>query len=193
MNKSSEIPALPAIGENLYRERKKQQLSLADLAGASGISKAMLSQIESEKVNPTIATLWKIAHALHVDLESLISGGGKQKKKFEVIRQENLISLSTDRTGTRFRVLSPASMAEDLELYRMTLEPGGIHASQPHANGTEEYLNVLEGRIRVTAGEESAILEQGDFMIVQTDVEHVIENLAAGRSELFMVVRFRKA
>ena len=30
-------------------------------------------------------------------------------------------------------------------------------------------------------------------MIVQTDVEHVIENLAAGRSELFMVVRFRKA
>ena len=69
-----------------------------------------------------------------------------------------------------------------------------MHSSfQPHANGTEEYLNVLEGRIRVTAGEESAILEQGDFMIVQTDVEHVIENLAAGRSELFMVVRFRKA
>ncbi len=192
MNNVSNIPDLPAIGENLYRERKRQQLSMAELAAASGISKAMLSQIESDKVNPTIATLWKIAHALHVDLESLISGE-KPKKKFEVTRKENLISLAADRSGTRFTVLSPASMAEDLELYRMTLEAKGVHASQPHANGTEEYLNVLEGRIRVTAGGESSVLEKGDFIIVQTDIEHQIENLSAGRAELFMVVRFRKA
>lgn len=192
MNDSTKIPDLPAIGENLYRERKRQQLSMAELAAVSGISKAMLSQIESDKVNPTIATLWKIAHALHVDLESLISGESKRKKKFEVIRQETLISLAADHSGTRFNVLSPASMAEDLELYRMTLEPGGIHTSQPHAKGTEEYLNILEGRVRVVAGDNAATLDKGDVMIVQTDIEHSIENLSPARSELFMVVRFQK-
>lgn len=193
MNDSVKIPDLPAIGENLYRERKRQQLSMAELAAASGISKAMLSQIEADKVNPTIATLWKIAHALHVDLESLISGGNKRKKRFEVIRKEMIVSLATDRAGTRFDVLSPTSMAEDLELYRMTMEPGCLHSSQPHAKGTEEYVNVLDGRVRITAGESSAVLEKGDFLIVQTDVEHAIENLSDSRAELFMVVRFRKA
>lgn len=192
MNNSAKIPDLPAIGENLYRERKRQQLSMAELAAASGISKAMLSQIEADKVNPTIATLWKLAHALHVELESLVTGGSKRKRRFEVIRKEMIVSLSTDRAGTRFEVLSPASMAEDLELYRVTMEPGCLHSSQPHAKGTEEYVNVLDGKVRITAGESSAILEKGDFLIVQSDIEHAIENLSDARSELFMVVRFRK-
>ena len=165
---------------------------MAELAAASGISKAMLSQIEADKVNPTIATLWKLAHALHVELESLVTGGSKRRRRFEVIRKEMIVSLSTDRAGTRFEVLSPASMAEDLELYRVTMEPGCLHSSQPHAKGTEEYVNVLDGKVRITAGESSAILGKGDFLIVQSDIEHAIENLSDARSELFMVVRFRK-
>ena len=185
------IPELPAIGENLHRERKRQQLSMTDLAAASGISKAMLSQIESDKVNPTIATLWKIAHALHVDLESLISGEKQNKKRFEVIRKENIITFATDHSDTKFSVLTPPTMAEDLELYRMTLEPGCKHHSQPHTSGTEEFLNVLSGKIKVTAGENTTTLEQGDFIIVQCDIEHSIENLADQKSELFMVVRFK--
>ena len=74
MNKSNAIPDVPAIGANLHKERRRRQLSLAELAASSGISKAMLSQIESDKVNPTIATMWKIAHALNIELETLISG-----------------------------------------------------------------------------------------------------------------------
>lgn len=185
------IPELPAIGKNLHMERKRQQLSMADLATASGISKAMLSQIESNKVNPTIATLWKIAHALHVDIESIISGEKQNKKRFEVIRKETVITLATDHGDTKFQVLTPPTMVEDLELYRMILEPGCKHLSQPHTNGTEEFLNLLSGKIRVIAGENSTILEPGDFIIVQSDIEHSIENLSTQQSELFMVVRFK--
>ena len=58
MNKKENIPDVPAIGANLHKERRRRQLCLAELAASSGISKAMLSQIESDKVNPTIATMW---------------------------------------------------------------------------------------------------------------------------------------
>ena len=187
----NDIPELSAIGKNLYRERKRQQLSMTDLAAASGISKAMLSQIESNKVNPTVATLWKIAQALHIDIESLISGEKPNKKRFEVIRRENIITFATDHCGTAFQVLTPPTMAEDLELYRMILKPGCKHISQPHTCGTEEFLNLLSGEIKVTAGENSAILAPGDFIIVQSDIEHCIENLSPQASELFMVVRFK--
>ena len=80
MNKKSGIPDLPAVGVNVHKERRRQQLSLDALAAGSGVSKAMLSQIESGKVNPTVATMWKIAHALGVDFELLLKGGGARSR-----------------------------------------------------------------------------------------------------------------
>ena len=190
MNKKEKIPDVPAIGANLHKERRRRQLSLAELAASSGISKAMLSQIESDKVNPTIATMWKIAHALNIELEALITGENGGKRKFEVVRKADIISLSTDRSGAVFHVLSPSSMAEDLELYRLEMESGCVHRSQAHARGTEEFLNLLEGRVKVSAGELSATLEKGDFIMFQSDVDHAIETLSESKAELFMVVRF---
>ena len=190
MNKKEKIPDVPAIGANLHKERRRRQLSLAELAASSGISKAMLSQIESDKVNPTIATMWKIAHALNIELEALITGESGGKRKFEVVRKADIISLSTDRSGAVFHVLSPSSMAEDLELYRLEMEPGCVHRSQAHARGTEEFLNLLEGRVKVSAGELSATLEKGDFIMFQSDVDHAIETLSESKAELSMVVRF---
>ena len=119
MNKKSGIPDLPAVGVNVHKERRRQQLSLDALAAGSGVSKAMLSQIESGKVNPTVATMWKIAHALGVDFELLLKGEGGKIKKFEVNRADSITSFTTDQSGTVFKVLSPISMAEELEFYQV--------------------------------------------------------------------------
>ena len=67
-------PGIPPVGKNLKKERLARHLSLGALSEASGISKAMLSQIESGRVNPTLVTLWKAAHALGVELSVLIDG-----------------------------------------------------------------------------------------------------------------------
>ena len=53
----------PMIGKNIQRIRNSRKLTLNVLSERSGVSKAMLSQIESDKVNPTVATVWKIAQA----------------------------------------------------------------------------------------------------------------------------------
>ncbi len=190
MNKISEIPDLPAVGVNVHKERRRQQLSLDALAAGSGVSKAMLSQIESGKVNPTVATMWKIAHALGVDFELLLKGEGGKIKKFEVNRADSITSFTTDQSGTVFKVLSPISMAEELEFYLVTLEPGSIHRSQPHTDGTEEFVTVLSGDVRVAAGRNSAELHQGDFIHYQSDIEHSIENISGTKAEVYMIVRF---
>ena len=190
MNRKSKIPDLPAVGANVHRERRRQQLSLDALAAASGVSKAMLSQIESGKVNPTVATMWKIAHALGVDFELLLKGEGGKIKRFEVNRADAVTSFTTDQTGTVFKVLSPISMAEELEFYLVTLEPGSVHRSQPHTEGTEEFITVLSGDVRVTAGKNAADLHKGDFIRFQSDVEHTLENHSEEKAEVYMIVRF---
>ncbi|QSH41087.1 XRE family transcriptional regulator [Lentisphaerota bacterium ZTH] len=189
---SKNIPNPPAIGQNVKKQRLEQNMSLEKLARKSGVSKAMLSQIESEKVNPTIATMWKIAHALKSDFNLLLKGEGERVRKFHVNRHEDLTSLDTDCSGVHINVLSPISMAEDLELYTLTLQPGGKLDSSPHYRGTEEFLTVLTGSVKVTAGDKSTILNEGDLINFDCDVEHSIENAAEEVSMAYLVVRFSK-
>jgi transcriptional regulator with XRE-family HTH domain len=180
----------PSVGRNIQRIRKQQQLTLGVLAERSGVSKAMLSQIESEKVNPTVATVWKIARGLEVDLDELLKGAEVPVRKFLLARQEEHTALEGPRGAPRIEVLSPVAMAEDLEIYLLTFQQGGVLRSSPHAPQTEEYLTVIEGRVEVRAGGKSGELGPGDFVIYSCDVEHSIENLAEGPSRVHMIVRF---
>ncbi len=190
--KNTNIPKPPAIGVNVKRQRSEQKMSLDKLAEASGVSKAMLSQIESAKVNPTIATMWKIAHALKVDFNLLLKGKGEKVRKFEINRHEDLTTLDADEEGVHINVLSPITLAEDLELYILTFQPESILSSSPHYPDTEEFLTVLDGEIEVTAGKNSTILKKNDVLIYQCDVNHSIKNLSPKESKVYLVVRFAK-
>jgi len=184
------MPQPPRIGSNVKRERKRQRLSLDELSQKSGVSKAMLSQIEAEKVNPTVATAWKIAYALNLDFNAMLKGREENIRKFEVNRKDDITSLDTDEEGVHINVLSPISLAEDLELYILTFKNGAILRSNPHYAGTEEYLTVLDGQVKVSAGKNVASLNAGDVIIYQCDIDHVIENVGPGEAKVHLVVRF---
>ena len=90
------------------------------------------------------------------------------------------------------KVLSPVSLVEDLEMYMLSFEKGGTLTSAPHFPKTEEYITVIEGKVRIRAGENSTELEAGDFATYHCDIEHSIENIFNGTSSVHMLVRFNK-
>ena len=182
----------PLIGRNIQKIRKEQGLTLDVLSEKSGVSKAMLSQIESEKVNPTVATVWKISQGLNVEINGLLAGGNELQRRFHVIRKDDLTRLETDEEGLHMRVLSPISLVEDLEIYLLSFEKGGTLNSAAHFPKTEEYLTVIEGRVKIHAGENTTELTAGDFATYHCDVEHSIENISDGKATVHMVVRFNK-
>ena len=182
----------PLIGRNIQKFRKEQGLTLDVLSEKSGVSKAMLSQIESEKVNPTVATVWKISQGLNVEINSLLAGGDELRRRFHVIRKDDLTQLETDEEGLHMRVLSPIRMVEDLEMYLLTFKEGGVLNSAAHFPKTEEYLTVIDGKVRIHAGENTTELEAGDFASYHCDIEHSIENISLGKATIHMVVRFSK-
>ncbi len=177
------------IGRNVRKERHERKLSLDELAAASGVSKATLSQIESGKVNPTVATLWKIAQSIDVDLHALIMGESEKIRIFSVSRHNDLPLLS-GAEGVEIRVLSPISFAGDTELYMLNMAPDAALESEAHAPGCMEILSVNAGQFKVTAGKNSTVLEAGDVLAYQCDVPHRIENLSEGKSQLYMTVKF---
>ena len=182
----------PQIGSNIQRIRKEEGLTLDGLAERSGVSKAMLSQIESDKVNPTVLTIWKIARGLEVELDAILKGSWEPARRFAVTREQDVVTLDTSENGPHLRVYSPLSMAEDLEIYELTFDPGTELISGPHEPRTEEYLTVLEGKIRVEAGEKSAELGTGDFITYHCDIDHIIANPFEELSKIQMIVRFHR-
>ncbi|MCF7933579.1 MAG: XRE family transcriptional regulator [Spirochaetia bacterium] len=182
----------PMVGKNIQQLRSDQKLTLNVLSERSGVSKAMLSQIESDKVNPTIATIWKIAQGLGVEIHTLLAGAAEPKRKFKVHRYENITTLDTEEEGVHIHVLSPLSMVEDLEMYMMTFAPGTSLPSEAHFPKTEEFLTVIKGQVRVTAGENIADLRKGDFISYHCDINHTIENIGRSEAAVHLVVRYNQ-
>ncbi len=183
----------PMIGKNIQKIRNSQNLTLNVLSERSGVSKAMLSQIESNKVNPTIATVWKISQGLGIEIHAILEGAKEPKRKFNVNRYENIVILNTDEEGVLIHVLSPLSMVEDLELYMLTFDPGAVLSSEPHFPNSEEFITVIKGQVKVTAGKNVTELKKGDFIAYHCDVDHSIKNSGTGKTVVHMVVRYNKS
>lgn len=182
----------PAVGERIRTFRKERGYTLELLAEKSGVSKAMLSQIESDKVNPTVATVWKIARGLGVELERVLGAGDRPVRRFDVTHRDDVAELDTEENGPHIRVLTPIEMAEDLEIYDLTFPVGSVLDSKPHEARSEEYLTVFGGEIRVEVVDRRTHLHEGDFIAYNCDVRHLIRNTGDTPARVHLVVRFSR-
>ena len=76
------------IGKNLNNVRKRRRLSLDKVAELTGVSKAMLGQIERGESTPTVNVLWKIATGLKVSFSSLLANREEDKETLLIHHSE---------------------------------------------------------------------------------------------------------
>lgn len=165
--------------------------SLERLSAACGVSRSMLSQIERNEANPTLAVTLRIAQAFGLSLGELVGEAGARKAGIEVIRADNPTHHYRSDQDCRIRTLSPLHLEKDVEFYEVELAPGGALRSAPHFQGTREFLTVERGRVRVRSEEDDAELGRGDSANYRADVPHSIENAGRGEALLFLVVIYR--
>jgi len=180
------------FGGRLRALRTARRLTLEQLSRMAGVSKAMLSQIEQDKVNPTVAVMLKIAAALELSISELIDSPHRSNIVRIIPSSDDSYTFRADPACT-IRTLSPLNMEKNIEFYRMTLEHGAELASEPHFPGTEEFLYVSKGRVRVVTGEQQAEIGRGDSIHYRADVPHCITNIGRGRVEAYMIAHYRGA
>lgn len=181
------------IGSKITKARDDRGLTLEVLSMKSGVPRAMLEQIEADEVNPTVATVWKIARALDIEVESLMKGRTESPKRFVVTHASDVTTLDTAADGPHLRVISPLSLAGGLEIYELAFDPGTALVSDPHSAGTEEFLTILSGSVRVSAGERSADLSVGDTIWYHSDLPHRIDHTSGEPARVHMVVRYDRS
>jgi len=179
----------PQIGPFIKAFRKRQSMTLDDLADMSGVSRSMLSQIERGQANPSLATAWALASALKVDISELIAGQvSDHRPKIVVASSSFTPEIRTEDGSCTLRILSPPDHAEQYEWYDLSFQPAGSLESKPHAKGTREHLTVLEGTLQVTAGSEVVGVPEGATARYPADVEHAIRNTGPGPARALLVM-----
>lgn len=176
------------VGENLRRLRTRNGLSLERLAKASGVSRAMLGQVELGRSTPTISVLWKIARALNVPFSAFTSadGGGTTT----VLRGHRAKWLRSLNGRFSSRALFPFVGARREEFYELRLAAQTVEDAEAHPAGTTENLVVAKGVIEVVIGAQWHRLEAGDAIYFVADQPHSYRNPGAIEAVVFLVMTY---
>lgn len=185
--KTGEAALGRVVASNLKRLRRRQGYSLERLAKRSGVSRAMLGQIETGRSVPTIALLSKIATALEVSIPSLLVS--PDAVATQLLRAEKTRSVVSN--GGRFvaRALFPLGGERRVEFYEITIAPGHRENAEPHPPGTRENLVVVEGSVDVQVGREKPVtLASGDALLFAADQPHSYRNTGSEPLRLYLVM-----
>jgi transcriptional regulator with XRE-family HTH domain len=177
------------VAENLRHRRKLRGMSLDDLAKASGVSRAALSQVETCKTNPTVGLLWKIAVGLGVPFADLL---GQPKTGVNVLRRGDSQVLRSLDGKLESRPLTPAGASALVEIYELRLSARSTHTSEPHAPGTHEFLIVLSGALKLHIDGEQIELMAGDSVSFPADKSHAYENPASSEARYHNVILYER-
>jgi transcriptional regulator with XRE-family HTH domain len=167
-----------ALGLQIRHLRRQQDLSIADLAGAAGVSSGMLSKIENGQISPSLSKLNAIAEALTVPLTTLFAAFEDRRDCSHVTAGRGLI---IERRGTKvghvYQLLGHSVRGEVVvEPYLITLEKDAVPYTG-FQHGGVEFLYMLSGEVVYRHGDRSYRLQPGDALMFDSGALHGPEEL----------------
>ncbi|KGO15066.1 helix-turn-helix domain-containing protein [Clostridium botulinum] len=160
------------IGRNLNNIRKQKNMSLDKVAELTGVSKAMLAQIEKGRSNPTVSTLWKIATGLNVSFSYFM----EEDSEIIHVCHNDIKYIVEDNSKMRVYPLFPYDNTRKFEMFTIELDSGCNHQSLPHNEGTEEYIVVTRGKMEVVIEDSIYKLSCGDAIRYFANKLHCYRN-----------------
>lgn len=176
------------FGEAVRNRRHALDLSLSDLADGTGVSKAMLSEIETGKKNPTLRIACAIATGLGCQISDLLDVPPEVRfEKLDETRRKVLVDPSN---GVERHLLAPPMVQHGIQVLMFMFPPGSEVYWNSDGFGVIEHVTCLEGEIRIELedGEESIDLARYESANFSADADHRFVNPSAETPARILVV-----
>jgi transcriptional regulator with XRE-family HTH domain len=161
------------ISNTLKKTRFEKGLTLDETSNLTGVSKAMLGQIERAESTPTISILWKISTGLKISFSELLSTSNENNEAVNINQIEPVYE-SEDKM-ILYNVF-PFDPITGFEYFYIKLLSGANHVSQPHKSSTVEYVVVTEGKLNITVDNKTHVLEAPAAFNFRADKIHTYSN-----------------
>jgi transcriptional regulator with XRE-family HTH domain len=169
------------IGPRLRQIRLRHRLSQRQLARQSGVANATISQIEAGKLNPTVSMLKKVLDGIPVRLSEFFSDEPETPDRV-FFRRDELTEIADG--GVSFLQVGANLSDKAIQFIKECYQPGAGTGRHAITHEGEECGLILKGRLRVTVGDQSAILRPGDAYYFRSNQPHSFMNPGSEPCEL---------
>jgi transcriptional regulator with XRE-family HTH domain len=173
----------PDVGRRLRYLREEQGHSLRSLSEQSGLSINAISQIERGENSPTVASLYRLAEALRVQITELFQPEARQTTVL-IRSQQGLVSR---KNGVVIESLGIGLAVQQLEPFRVQIEPGAGNIGSPITHRGDEFLHCLQGEIECIVGEQLYQLRAGDSLLFEAEQPHAYHNASGEPASMLLV------
>ena len=168
------------VGAHIRHLRQARSLSIKALAEESGLSIALISQIERGISSASVRVLAKLADGLDIAISDMFEpGSGSTPDDRIIARKHDRQKIELNRTGITKELLTPFSTHPHLDIYQMTIEPEGSSSDEDFVHQGEEAGVVLEGGMELFVDGKRYVLGEGDSFRFPSSRPH--RYLNAGR------------
>lgn len=174
------------MGLRIKQHRKKNEISLRDLAKKVGLSASFLSQVEGGKTYPSLQSLKKIADALHTTIGNLLGETGSIANT-PVLKGKNRKALKHIGKGVELQFLSSLDKNHSLEPCIHKLEKNAISGDPPFQHFGQEFVYVLRGAIELILGDDKYVMSEGDCIYFDSNIKHSFKNINKEVTEILCV------
>lgn len=182
-----------AIGREVRNLRRQQGMTVADLAGITGLSIGMLSKIENGNTSPSLTTLQVLSHAFSVPVTAFFKSYEEKREAQHVVAGEHLeIERRGTRAGHQYHLLGHIgsnSSGVMVEPYIITLTSESDTFPAFQHEGLE-LLYMLEGVVDYRHGDKVYTLRPGDSLFFDADAPHGPENLVQLPARYLSVIAY---
>lgn len=162
------------LGSRIRSLRKSLNMSIAELSEKSGVSTGMISQIERDKVMPSIMNLYYIARALGTDINYFFNDDDEPDMK--LIRRGDHKIISGGNLA-KFELLIPGHVEHSIDVVKITIKGGESSNYECITHEGEECGYVLSGILTVRVKDKDYTLYPGDSIFFKSTLPHNYYNL----------------
>ncbi|WLS80480.1 XRE family transcriptional regulator [Erwinia pyri] len=182
---------IPDIGAVLKTQRSSREWSLTQAAEKTGVSKAMLGQIERGESSPTVATLWKIATGFNVPFSLFLSDSAAPATA--QVQRSSAAPPWQQNATMQVTPLFPFDAELGFDMLEIELAAGGRSDSSAHDSGVIEHVLVISGSLLLTVREEQHRLQSGEGLRFQADCPHSYRNDTAKPVRFQSLIHYPKS
>ncbi len=169
------------FGQDIRAYREERKKSFTDLAHETGYPADILEKAETDKMTPPVALVLRLSRTLKVDVEAL--EGEKSKKTALHVKSQK------KRAGSyAYTQLTKAGSDKHLGAYRVTIEPKTAHEGVEYHHEGEEFIYVLKGKLSISVGKNTSVLERGECIHFNSALHHALSNPSDEKTELLVVL-----
>jgi transcriptional regulator with XRE-family HTH domain len=187
--KAATAPVSDATGANLGRRIRELRLSrgfsLKQLAAGAGVSASLVSQIENDRVDPSLSTLRKIALTMGVPVFALIAESAPDEASF--VPRSKRRRVSFPQGGPEYEIIH-SDVAKKMAVMIGTLPPGGVTSEEPLPHDGEECLVILKGCVRVEFHAGGRELKEGDSLYFDSSAPHRLVNPGRTACRYYLII-----